>query len=250
MNLDLVVLALLAAAALYGATSGALRQLVSLAAAALAVLAVRLWSGDVGAGLARTISPFVRPLAPVLLFAGIFALATLGGRALLGATGMAGVVRGPADRGLGALLGGAKGVLAGWTLLSALALAGDHAPDALVREARRSDFAALARAHNLVRTLDPERARALERALEAARQAQRAGRLAADPESARLLADPRIRALEKGGAVSPADAAAAARALEDPELRALVERLAGRAALPEEAEAPSGRARRDAGGPR
>jgi membrane protein required for colicin V production len=234
LTLDLAVLALLAAAALYGAATGALRQLVSLVAAAGAALATRAWSDDVGAGLSRTLSPLLRHAAPVLLFVGVFAAASLLGRALLVATGMRRAVRGPADRGAGALLGGAKGVLAVWVLLSALALAGEHAPEAVLRHTRGSELAAVARAHNLVRALDPDRTRALERALEAAREAQRAGRLGADPESARLLADPRIRALGQGGAgaVSPADAAAAARLLEDPELRALVERLAGRGALP------------------
>lgn len=238
MTLDLAVLALLALAALYGATTGALRQLVSLAAVGLGVLAARAWTADVAAGLARTISPVARPLAPLLLFLGIFALASLAGLAVLRGTGVARVVRGPADRGLGALLGGAKGALAAWVLLSALALAGDHAPEAVLRRARGSDFAALARAHNLVRTLDPDAARVLERALEAARQAERAGRLARDPESARLLADPRIRALQEGRGGAPLDPARTARVLEDPEIRALVERLAGRGQLPPDGGAP------------
>ena len=228
MTLDLAVLAVLALAALYGAATGALRQLASLAAVALGVLAARAFSADVGSGLARTLSPVARHLAPVLLFAGVFALASLAGRVLLGAPGMSRAVRSPADRGAGALLGGAKGLLAAWVLLSALALAGDHAPDAVLRRARGSEFAALARAHNLVRTLDPRAARAVERALEAARRARRAGRLSSDPDSARLLADPRIRALAERGSGAPLDPGQAERALEDPELRALVERLAGR----------------------
>jgi membrane protein required for colicin V production len=164
LTVDLAVLALLALAALYGAATGALRQLASLAAVALAVLAARAFSPQVGAGLARTVSPFARHLAPVLLFAGVLALASLAAGAILRATSLARAVRGPADRGAGALLGGAKGLLAAWALLSALALAGDHAPDALLRAARGSDFAALARSHNLVRTLDPGAVRALERA--------------------------------------------------------------------------------------
>jgi membrane protein required for colicin V production len=228
VTLDLAVLALLAVAALLGAASGALRQLVSLAAVVLGVLAARAFSDDVAAGLARTVSPVARHLAPLLLFLGIFALASLVGLAILRGTGVARVVRGPADRGAGALIGGAKGTLAAWVLLSALALAGDHAPELVLRRTRESDFAALARSHNLVRTLDPGAARALERALEAARKAERAGRLAQDPESARLLADPRIRELAEGRAGAPLDPARTARVLEDPEIRALVERLAGR----------------------
>jgi membrane protein required for colicin V production len=228
MTLDLVVLALLAAAALLGAASGALRQLVSLAAVVLGVVAARAWTDDVAAGLARTIRPAARLVAPVLLFLGVAALASLVGTVILRGTGIARVVRGPTDRGAGALLGGAKGALAAWVLLSALALAGAGAPDALRRLARGSDLAALARAHNLVARLDPDAARAVERALTVARRAERAGRLARDPDSARLLSDPRIRALEGGARGAPLDAERSARALADPEVRALVERLAGR----------------------
>ncbi len=228
MTVDLAVLALLAVTALFGAASGALRQLVSLAAVLLGVLAARAFSDDVAAGLARRISPVARHLAPLLLFLGTFALASLVGLGILRGTGVARVVRGPADRGVGALLGGAKGALAAWVLLSALALAGDHAPDFVLRRTRGSDLVALARTYNLVRKLDPDAARALERALDAARKAERAGRLAQDPESARLLADPRIRALEEAGKGAPLDPARTARVLEDPEIRALVERLAGR----------------------
>jgi membrane protein required for colicin V production len=245
LTLDLAVLALLALAALYGAATGALRQLASLAAVVLGVLAAHAFSAEVGAGLARSVTPVARHVAPVLLFAGVFALASLAGGLLLRATGVARVVRGPADRGAGALLGGAKGLLAAWLLLSALVLAGDHAPDALLRRTGGSDFAALARTHNLVRTLDPDAARTLEQALRAAREVERAGRLARDPESARLLGDPRIRALERGGADAPLDPERTAQVLQDPEIRALVERLAGRAALPPgRAKAPRTQPRR------
>ncbi len=153
MTIDLVVLAFLAVSALAGAASGALRQLVSLAAVAVGVLATRAWAVPVGAGLARRFSPAARPLAPALLFLGTFALASLAAAAVLRATGIARAVRGPADRGAGALLGGAKGALVAWALLSALALAGDLAPEALRSRAKDSDLAALARAHNLVARL-------------------------------------------------------------------------------------------------
>jgi membrane protein required for colicin V production len=164
VTVDLAVLGLLAAAALLGAGSGAIRQVVSLAAGVLGVLAARAWTADVGAGLARRFSPAARPLAPLLLFLGVFALASLLGAVLLRGTGIARAVRGPADRGAGALLGGAKGALVAWALLSALALAGGWAPDALAARARGSDFAALARRHNLVTRIDPAAAQQLERA--------------------------------------------------------------------------------------
>jgi hypothetical protein len=117
-------------------------------------------------------------------------------------------------------------MLSVWALLSALALAGDLAPRAFAAHARGSDFAALAREHNLIARIDPGAARTLERALEAAKRARAAGQLGRDPDSARLLE--RVGALE-GPAGTSLDPARAARALEDPELKALVERLAGRA---------------------
>lgn len=227
MNLDLLVLAVLAVAALAGAASGALRQCVGLAAAVLGWLAARHLAEPVAAGLTRWMPGLAaRATAPVLLFAGIFALGTLAGALLLRATGIAGVVRGPADRGLGALVGGAKGALVAWVLLSALLLVAGGAPRALGLDLRGSDFAALGARHDLLRRLDPDRARALQRVLRAAQAAERAGRAAPDPEAHRLLQDPRVRALvERDGEVDPAEAA---RLLEDPGVRALLERLARR----------------------
>jgi len=54
MSLDLAVLAVLAIAALVGATSGALKQSVSLAAVAAGVLAARAFTPSVAEGLARS----------------------------------------------------------------------------------------------------------------------------------------------------------------------------------------------------
>jgi membrane protein required for colicin V production len=223
VTLDLAVLALLAVAALAGAASGALRQVVSLAAAALGLVAARAFSQPVAAGLAGSIGPLAKLAAPAVLFLGGFALASLLGAAILRGTGVARVVHGPSDRAAGALLGGAKGALAAWAVLSGVALAGDALPARVARLARGSDFAALARAHNLVRRIDPEAARRLDRALEAARQARAAGQLSRDPDSARLLE--RVGPL---GAAAPVDPARAADFLDDPEVRALVDRLAGR----------------------
>lgn len=154
---------MLAVAALRGAVSGALRQLVSLGAAVVGVLAARAFGREVGEGLARTISPLARGLGPVLLFFGIGAVASLAGALVLRGTGIARVVRGPVDRAAGALLGGAKGAVAAWVLLSALALARELVPDRVTRLAAGSDFAALAREHNLVARIDPGAARKLER---------------------------------------------------------------------------------------
>lgn len=165
--LDLTILLVLGLAALLGAASGALRQLVSLGAAVAGVLASRAFAKDVGDGLARTVSAAGRPVAPVLLFFGVFALVSLVAGGLLRATGVAKVVRGPTDRAAGALLGGAKGALAVWVVLSAFVLAREHLPARARAWAEASDFAAVAEAHNLVARLDPAAARRLERPLEA-----------------------------------------------------------------------------------
>lgn len=227
MTLDLLVLVVLALAALSGAVSGALRQCVGLGAAVLGWLAARHLAAPVAEGLSRWMPGLVaRAVSPVLLFAGIFALVTLAGALALRATGISAVVRGPGDRGVGAVLGGAKGALVAWVLLSALALAAGDGPRVLGLDLRRSDFAALSARHDLLQRLDPERARSLQRVLRAARAAERAGRAAPDPESRRLLRDPRVRALaEREGEL---DVAEAARLLQDPEVRALLERLAQR----------------------
>ncbi len=223
MTLDLLVLVVLALAALSGAATGALRQCVGLGAAVLGWLAARHLAAPVAEGLSRWLPGLVaRAAAPVLLFAGIFALATLAGALALRATGISAVVRGPADRGVGAVLGGAKGALVAWVLLSALALAAGDAPRVFGLDLRGSDFAALSARHDLLHRLDPARARSLQRVLRAARAAERAGRAAPDPEARRLLQDPRVRALaEREGEL---DVAEAARLLQDPEVRALLER--------------------------
>lgn len=166
MTLDLAVLAVLALAAVAGAMSGALRQLVELGGAVLGWLAARHLADPVAGGLDRWVPALVaRAAAPALLFLGTWALVSLAGAFVLRATGVAAVVRGPADRGVGALLGGAKGVLAAWVLVSALLLAAGGAPRALGLDLRGSDFAVLVRSHDLLERLEPEQARALERAL-------------------------------------------------------------------------------------
>jgi membrane protein required for colicin V production len=231
VSLDLLALAFLAGAAALGAASGALRQGVQLGAAVLGWLAARHLGPSVADGFARSVpAPLARAGAAVLLFVGISALATLAGAVALRATDLSRVVRGPADRGVGALLGGVKGALAVWVLLSAALLAGRALPGGagLGRALARSDLAALAREHNLLVRIDPEGVRALERALRAAREAERAGELARDPETRRLLEDPRVRAFVDGDR-EPAPAELE-RALEDPEVARLVERIRARAA--------------------
>ncbi len=152
MTLDLVLVAALVLAAVLGASSGALHQLVQLAAAVLGWLAARALGAPVARGLSRSLPDLVaRPVAGVLLFLGGAVLASLALHALLRAAGLARAVRSPADRAFGALLGGAKAALVIWVLLSALWLAGGALGMGRVRvDGRASDLAALAREHNLL----------------------------------------------------------------------------------------------------
>jgi membrane protein required for colicin V production len=196
-------------------------------------LTARSLSLPVARGLGKALPEVLaRPAAVALLFAGTFALVTLAGGLALRAGGLSRAVRGPADRALGALLGGAKGALAAWVLLSALALAGGPVGPARFRiDLRGSEFAGLAREHNLLVRVDPAAARRLERLAEVLRDP---GRGARDEETRRLLEDPRIRSLAEQGGDPAARAAQAERLASDPELRALVDRLLER----EEAPAP------------
>jgi membrane protein required for colicin V production len=226
--LDVLVLVVLALAALHGALGGALRQLVQLGAALVGWLAARHLAAPVATGLVRWFPGFLaRPGAAVLLFIGAFALVSLLGALVLRGTSVATVVRGPTDRAAGAVLGGAKGGLVAWVLLSALALAGGALPGRLGAASRGSEYATLARDHNLLMRIDPARARLLERVLRAAREAERKGVTRGEGAEARaLLANPRVRALaEAGGEIDPVEAA---RLLDDPAVRELVDRIRDR----------------------
>ena len=133
-----------------------------LVAALVAAWAARALSAPVAHGLATALSgPVARAAAPALVFAGAFALASLLLGALMRASGLRKVVRGPADRGLGALLSGAKAGLVAWVLLSAVAVAGEALPW-LGRQGQRSQFASLAREHNLLERLAPGAVNAVE----------------------------------------------------------------------------------------
>lgn len=232
MTLDLVVLGLLLVASLLGAASGALRQVLQLGGVLAGWMAARHLSAPVARGLEKALPEVLaRPAAAALLFAGTFALATLAGGMVLRARGLSRAVHGPADRALGALLGGTKGALAAWVLLSALALAGGPVgPGRLRVDPRGSEFAGLAGEHNLLVRVDPVAARKLERLAAVLRDP---GRVAGDEEARRLLADPRIRSLAAPEDDAAGRAERAERLANDPELRALVDRLLEReGALP------------------
>jgi membrane protein required for colicin V production len=165
MVIDLAAIGILALAAVSGSFSGALHQLVRLAGMIVGWLAAWHLGPFVAIGLGRWLpNSAARGAAGLLLFVGFSVLASWIGHRFLATRGISGAVRSPPDRGLGALLGGAKAGLVLWIALSALALAGGRV--ALGRYAVNgagSDLAALAHGHNLLARLHPAADRALER---------------------------------------------------------------------------------------
>ncbi len=237
MAIDFAAVALLALFAATGSSAGALHQVVHLGGMLVGWLGAWHLGAPVARGLARWIpESLARGAAGVLLFLGFSILAAWIGHRLLAAKRLSGAVRSPPDRGLGALLGGAKAALVVWIVLSALALAGGRVSlGRFAVDGRGSDLAALARHHNLLSTWSPVTSRALERLVRDLRNPKEAKRLADDPAVRRLLEDPRIRSLVDRGAgehrnLSEREALERARkaleALDDVELRRLLERLA------------------------
>jgi membrane protein required for colicin V production len=240
MALDLAVLGLLLVAALAGAMSGALKQLLGMvgvvagwaAARFVAPLALRHL-------LARPPSASARAAAAVLAFVAGAVVATLLARALLRSVQGRDGRPGPLDRAGGALLGGAKAGLVAWVFLSVLALLGGRITLGPLRvDGRGSDFAAVAARHDLLELTDPRAARALRQLVEAAQNPKARERLERDPETRKLLSDPRVKDFMERTEAQAGAAAGAARddvadeareqarkLLDQPDLKALFERL-------------------------
>jgi membrane protein required for colicin V production len=225
VTLDLAVLGLLLLAAVAGAVSGALAQVLRL----LGVVA--------GWAAARFLAPL---LAARLGVHGAAGRAALAAGAFVAAWLVVGLVaRGirrslddeaePSglDRLLGALLGGAKGALVAWVLLSLLALLGGRLDLGPLRvEARGSRAAALAARHDLLSLADPEAARLARKLAEIWRDPARRERLLRDPGWSRLLERSGLKeALDQGAGGAGRAREKAEDLLADPELKALLERL-------------------------
>jgi membrane protein required for colicin V production len=229
VTLDHALLALVALFALAGAFSGALRQLIKLAGVVAGWLAAVHLAPRLAPWLfgARPL-PWQRAAAAVGAFAAAALLVSiLGGllrRAVQGPEGRPG----PADRALGALLGGAKAALAAWVVLSALALAGGRVhlgPWSF--DPRASAAGAFAARHNLVAAADPAAARKVEQLLRLTQDPQARRELVErDPGLRALLEDPRLRTLLEGiGAAGEGARDKARELLEDPAAGPLLERL-------------------------
>jgi membrane protein required for colicin V production len=196
VNLDLAVLALLLVFAIWGAFSGALRQILFLSGGVLGYLAARAWAPAVAEGVAASLPrALTRAAAAVLLFFGVQAAVSIAGHLLLRWAGAGRRLWAPLDRALGALLGASWGGLGIWVLLSVLVLLGPVGAGSLRADPGRSDFAAMAREHNLFDTWRSPTSDALKSLLRVARDPRGSARLLADADARRLLEDPRVQAL-------------------------------------------------------
>jgi membrane protein required for colicin V production len=216
VNVDLAVVALLVLFAVMGALSGALRQLVMLASALLGYLAARYLAPPLAAGFTRgSAQPVARAIAGVLVFFAVLFVASFLGHALVARAGGGQAVRGPTDRGLGALLGAAKGAMGLWVVLSAFVLVGRPVGPSFFRlDPRDSDFAAVAGDFNVLDTWASPTAATLRRLLRALRDPRASSRLTRDEDIRALLEDPRLQQLL---ARSQAGAQEAGRAVTTPE---------------------------------
>jgi hypothetical protein len=140
-------------------------------------------------------------------------------------------VRSPGDRGLGALIGAGQAGLAVWVLLSALVLLDTRVG---FLEPRRSDFAALARDHNLLEKLDPPAVRVMRRLIKVMKDPKSSADLRSDAEAQQLLDDPRVQSLLGSGSEKGTFSPEAMKLLQDPELSGKLELLMGK--VPEIAE--------------
>ncbi len=225
MLLDAALLVLLAVAALLGALAGLLRPLFLFAGAALGWLAVRHLSGPAGRLLGAVLpGTAARPVASVLLFAGVAIAVALVGRRL--SRNAAGEGR-PLDRAAGALLAGTSMAAAAWVGLSVAEALAPSLPHGWQSALARSDLAALVRENDLLGDWRRRAEAALAALLGAADSPATASRLAADPELRALVEDPRVRAIaEEARAAGKAQASRspdAIRLLSDPDFRARLE---------------------------
>jgi membrane protein required for colicin V production len=233
VTIDLIVLACLVLFAVFGAVTGALRQLLNLAAGLAGWLVARALGPYVADGLAHSLPrAMARPAASALLFVGTFVAVGIVGRLILrAAAGKGGPVRSPGDRGLGALIGAGQAGLAVWVLLSALVLLDTRVG---FLDPRRSDFAALARDHNLLEKLDPPAVRVMRRLIKVMKDPKSSVDLRSDAEAQQLLDDPRVQSLLGSGGEKGTFSPEAMKMLQDPELSGKLELLMGK--VPEIAE--------------
>ena len=242
MTLDLVVLALVAVGAVFGARAGASRQLASWGALVLAALAARPGGVLLGAAFARFFHTS-EALGAIAASFFTFIVVAVGAR-LLGTRLLQGVLGGrdPAERGtdraLGAVLGGGKVAAVAWVALSALAFVEANvqvAGQGLGLSPKDSTAFAIARKWNLFSAPFFSRAADLAAAQKVFRSPELYQRISSNPavtaleKNARfraVVADPEVKeALERGDTVALLRSTSVHRLLQDPEALVQLARL-------------------------
>ncbi len=230
VTLDLALLGLVLLAAVAGAVSGALRQVLTLAGVVAGWAAARFLAPRVVQQL-HAPTALTRALVTGAAFVVAWMLVAMLARAIVRAVQGEEESPGGFDRLLGALLGVAKGVLVGWVFLALLALLGGRLALGPLRvESRGSKAAALAARHDLLSLASPGSARTAQRLVAIWRDPVKRERLLKDPGWSRLLERSGLKTALDQGASGAGDAAGAVRQraealFEDPELKALLEKL-------------------------
>jgi len=246
MTVDLLVLGLVAVGAVFGAMSGAARQIGTWGALILAALAARPGSKLLGSTFASALhtTPSLGSIAAG--FATFVVAAVVARLLLVSVLGQLLAGRDPADRGtdraLGAFLGAGKVAAVAWVALSALAFVEDNVQVAggkLGISPRSSIAFGIARRWNLFSAPVFAQAADLARVQQAFRSPELFERVAGDPAVAALEKNPRFRAvfadpeakaaLERGDTVALLKCNSVHKLLQDPE--ALAQLASLRAAL-------------------
>jgi len=242
MTVDLIVLALVAVGAIFGARAGAARQLAGWGALVLAALAARPGGALLGAAFGRALHTSESLGSIAASFATFVVVAVLvrfvGTRLLQGVLGGGDPAeRGP-DRALGAVLGAGKVAAVAWVALSALAFVEGNvqlAGKGLGLSPRDSTAFAIARRWNLFSAPFFSRVADLAAAQKVFRSPELFERVAHHPSVDALEKNPRFRAvvadpelkeaLERGDTVALLRSSAVHKLLEDPEALAQLARL-------------------------
>ena len=234
MTVDLMVLALVAVGAVFGARSGASRQLASWGALVVAALAVRPGGALFGAAFARffhtseALGSVAASFATFIVVAVVVRL--LGTRLLQGVLGGRDPEERGTDRALGALLGAGKVAAVAWVALSALAFVEANvqvAGKGLGLSPKDSAAFGIARKWNLFSAPFFSRAADLAAAQKVFRSPELFQQVAGNPAVTALEKNPRFRAvvsdpevkeaLERGDTVALLRSTTVHRLLQDPE---------------------------------
>jgi hypothetical protein len=176
-TLDLLGLAALTVGAATGALAGGLRQAVHLGALGLAALLAPALSPLLAGPISRLLPQkgLGPPVAAFVALAFCFAALSLAGHLALRSSGRDGR-RPPADRALGALLGGLQAAVGLWAVLSLLVLWDRPLGGKGLRlDPRQGDLCGFAREHNLLEAVLPRQLRQIREKLPAVRQAVEKG---------------------------------------------------------------------------